>query len=586
MAGRSEMSDMTDMGSSESESVLGQDDSELALSGIRMLLNNGFEEAQALFDKYKNDSSLMHAGHSFVYFMTALISFEDEKLAEALKKLEETEKLCDTDSGIFKSLKKKLKSKKKKEGEPTISIEDKIQRQVIVADSILYQGILIFTNQDISSYIKGGWYLRKAYKIYEKLHKDVNQLIAASKLKQSKSQNSLTSTGSAVSSDGPIDSNDNELTQDVLSRLLGAVNFGYGTFQLCISMVPPKILKLIEFLGFEGDREAGLAALDFTNHSKDMKAPLATLGLLWYHTVLRPFFALDGANEYDAGTHDAEVIIAEKESEFENSALFLFFRGRIQRLRKKTDESLELYRRALEAAKGQKELELMNLYEIGWCNIMKLNWRDSLGAFTRLKDETKWSKCYYTYLMGVSLGAMGDVKGAKDTLKDVPGLLKKKNNQIEAFVSRRAEKMKKNPPTQEICRLLSLELIFLWHALPTCTEAELKPFLDVCDMQTDKNVFHLKCLLEGAIYKELGQDEYALQCLDESLARHQGMKDDNHVPAFALYEIASIKMKSPETKGKAKDLLQKIKDNYKDYDFENRLTVRVNNALKQLKTSG
>ncbi|OPL21419.1 hypothetical protein AM593_08312, partial [Mytilus galloprovincialis] len=90
-------------------------------------------------------------------------------------------------------------------------------------------------------------------------------------------------------------------------------------------------------------------------------------------------------------------------------------------------------------------------------------------------------------------------------------LLKKKNNQIEAFVSRRAEKMKKNPPTQEICRLLSLELIFLWHALPTCTEDELKPFLDVCDMQTDKNVFHLKCLLEGAIYKELGQDEYALQ---------------------------------------------------------------------------
>jgi hypothetical protein len=32
---------------------------------------------------------------------------------------------------------------------------------------------------------------------------------------------------------------------------------------------------------------------------------------------------------------------------------------------KKTDESLELYRQALEAAKGQKELELMNLYEIG-----------------------------------------------------------------------------------------------------------------------------------------------------------------------------------------------------------------------------
>jgi hypothetical protein len=170
-----------------------------------------------------------------------------------------------------------------------------------VADSILYQGILVFTNQDITSYIKGGWYLRKAYKIYEKLHKEVNQLIGNLKLKKSKSQNCLSSTGSGVMIDGPIDSNDNELTEDVLSRLLGAVNFGYGTFQLCISMVPPKILKLIEFLGFEGDGVAGLAALESTSQSKDMKGPLATLGLLWYHTVLRPFFALDGANDYNAG---------------------------------------------------------------------------------------------------------------------------------------------------------------------------------------------------------------------------------------------------------------------------------------------
>lgn len=42
-------------------------------------------------------------------------------------------------------------------------------------------------------------------------------------------------------------------------------------------------------------------------------------------------------------------------------------------------------------------------------------------------------------------------------------------------------------------------------------------------------------------------------------------------------------MRKPETAGKAKQLLQQIKDNYKDYDFENRLTVRVNNALKALK---
>ena len=109
----------------------------------------------------------------------------------------------------------------------------------------------------------------------------MNQLMANSKLKQSKSQSSISSSNSGAVSDGPIDSNDNELTEDVLSRLLAAVNFGYGTFQLCISMVPPKILKLIEFLGFDGDRQIGLEALNCTSHSRDMQAPLATLGLLW-----------------------------------------------------------------------------------------------------------------------------------------------------------------------------------------------------------------------------------------------------------------------------------------------------------------
>ena len=175
-------------------------------------------------------------------------------------------------------------------------MEDKIQRQVIVGDSLLYQAILVFTGQDIPSYVKGGWLLRRAWKIYEKLYKEVTQLREKPKMKQQDSQSSLSN-----SSDGVIDGNENQIPPEVLDRLQGAVNFGYGTFQICISMIPPKIIKIIEFLGFEGDRSHGLEALQYTCDSTDMKAPLATLGLLWYHTVLRPFFALDGANDYVAG---------------------------------------------------------------------------------------------------------------------------------------------------------------------------------------------------------------------------------------------------------------------------------------------
>lgn len=557
------------------------DDIQLARDGISKLLNNKFDEASKLFESHKEESPLMHAGYSFVYFMQGLMSFEEELMDKALKALEETEKRCEVGNSFMKSLKKKF-SKKKKEG-PQISVEERIQRQVIVGDSLLYQAILVFTGQDIPSYIKGGWLLRKAWKIYEKLHKEVKMLRENPKMKKSSSKGSIQSNSNSVSSDGPIDGNDNEIPKEVLDRLQGAVNFGYGTFQICISMIPPKILKIIEFLGFEGDRAIGLESLNYTSDSEAMNAPLATLGLLWYHTVLRPFFALDGANRYDAGCDEAERLIETKQDHFPNSCLFLFFRGRIHRLRQQTELSLKMYSDAYKAADGQKELELMCLYEIGWCQMMKLNWREALAAFTRLRKETKWSKCYYTYMEAVCLGGMGDIKAAYELFKEVPGLLKKKNNQIEMYVYRRSEKMKKNPPTQEFCRLLTLELIFLWHALPTLTKEELRPYLDVCDMQTDAKVFHVKCLMEGAIFSQLGEEEMALRCLDEALARHSGRKEDLHIPPFAMFEMASIYMKKPQTLGKAKALLSDIKDKHKDYDFENRLVVRVNNALKQMK---
>lgn len=224
---------------------------------------------------------------------------------------------------------------------------------MIVADSVLYQAILTFINQDIPSYIKGGWHLRKAWKIYDKLHREISTLKEKmSELKMQELAASIPEHGSSVDAnhgfqDAVVSHTETEfnsppplatssaatipnssptpqqpqtpnsavaasepngnvtdgagLSEETLARLLGAVNFGYGTFQLCMSMVPPKILKLIEFLGFEGEREVGLACLDYTSRSKDMKAPLATLSLLWYHTVLRPFFALDGANNYCGG---------------------------------------------------------------------------------------------------------------------------------------------------------------------------------------------------------------------------------------------------------------------------------------------
>ena len=56
------------------------------------------------------------------------------------------------------------------------------------------------------------------------------------------------------------------------------------------------------------------------------------IGLLWYHTIVRPFFALDGEDD-GAGADEAERLLAQAEGKYPNSALFLYFKGKILYLR-------------------------------------------------------------------------------------------------------------------------------------------------------------------------------------------------------------------------------------------------------------
>lgn len=82
---------------------------------------------------------------------------------------------------------------------------------------------------------------------------------------------------------------ENAVTVEALDRLKGSVSFGYGLFHLCISMVPPHLLKIINLLGFPGDRLQGLSSLMYASESKDMKAPLAT----WVGSIGVIFYSVD-----------------------------------------------------------------------------------------------------------------------------------------------------------------------------------------------------------------------------------------------------------------------------------------------------
>ncbi|XP_071390075.1 tetratricopeptide repeat protein 39C-like [Centroberyx affinis] len=348
------------------------------------------------------------------------------------------------------------------------------------------------------------------------------------------------------------------ISPEALDRLKGSVSFGYGLFHLCISMVPPHLLKIVNLLGFPSDRLQGLSALTYANESKDMKAPLATLALLWYHTVVQPFFALDGTDT-QAGLMEAKSILQQREAVYPNSSLFMFFKGRVQRLECQINSALTSFNDALDLATDQREIQHVCLYEIGWCSMIELSFRDAYRAFERLKTESRWSQCYYAYLTGVCQGATGDLEGAAAVFKDVQRLFKCKNNQIELFSMKRAEKLRNPSPSKELCILAVIEILYLWKALPNCSTSKLQTMTQVLQGIDDASCAGLKNLLLGAINKCLHNIKDAIQHFHLAARDEVGRLSNSYVQPYSCYELGCVLLDIPESAGKGQMLMLQAK---------------------------
>jgi len=136
--------------------------------------------------------------------------------------------------------------------------------------------MLTIIKQELSGLLSAGLLLRKAWKLYEKLHSELFDLYRSKDSNAEKDYGSKPEDNIMIQFETPngiktdddddddelsfksFDSTSNnandELSLYTIKRLLGAVSFGYGLFQIALSFVPPKIMKLIKFLGFEGDR--------------------------------------------------------------------------------------------------------------------------------------------------------------------------------------------------------------------------------------------------------------------------------------------------------------------------------------------
>jgi tetratricopeptide (TPR) repeat protein len=210
----------------------------------------------------------------------------------------------------------------------------------------------------------------------------------SSSQKLSKSQHSINHEARYFSTKNhllPVVPSDIVTFKTELLRLRGAIYFGFGAIQLAFSFLPSH-LKVINFLGYEGDEHVAINCLLQAKNSTDFRSVLAVIALLWYYLVLVPFFSLEHS-DLSKEIQTATEILNENE-QLDQSALFLYFSGRRQRLKKKIHYAVMHYDAAIRQKTIPRELKIHVMYELGVCLLIQLNYHDAMHYFNELKWVT------------------------------------------------------------------------------------------------------------------------------------------------------------------------------------------------------
>uniref|UniRef100_A0A3Q0SFK9 Tetratricopeptide repeat domain 39C n=1 Tax=Amphilophus citrinellus TaxID=61819 RepID=A0A3Q0SFK9_AMPCI len=237
--------------------------------------------------------------------------------------------------------------------------------------------------------------------------------------------------------------------------------------------------------------------------------------------------------------------------------------------------ALTSFSSALDLASDQREIQHVCLYEIGWCSMIELNYSEAYRAFDRLATESRWSQCYYAYLTGGNHVTEPQVIWRELLPFSRIGY---------ATASFSAEKLRSSSLFKELCILSVIEILYLWKALPNCSNAKLQTMIQGTGID-DASCEGLKNLLLGAISKCLNNTKDAIQYFHLAARDEVGCLSNSYVQPYSCYELACVLLNSPESAGKGRMLMLQAKEDYAGYDFENRLHVRIHSALASIKAS-
>ncbi|XP_029396210.1 tetratricopeptide repeat protein 39A isoform X3 [Mus pahari] len=402
------------------------------MTALDLFLTNQFSEALSYLKPRTKESMYHSLTYATILEMQAMMTFDPQDILLAGNMMKEAQSLCQrhrrkssmTDS--FSNLVHR----------PTIDqfTEEEIHAEVCYAECLLQRAALTFLqDENMVSFIKGGIKVRNSYQTY----KELDSLVQSSQYSKGESHR----------------------------HFEGGVKLGVGAFNLTLSMLPTRILRLLEFVGFSGNKDYGLLQLEEGATGHSFRAVLCVMLLLCYHTFLT--FVLGTGN---VNIEEAEKLLKPYLNRYPKGAIFLFFAGRIEAIKGNIDAAVRRFEECCEAQQHWKQFHHMCYWELMWCFTYKGQWKMAYFYADLLSKENSWSKATYIYMKAAYLSMFGkeDYKPFGDDevelFRAVPGLKLKiagKSLPTEKFAIRKSRRyLSPNPISLPVP---ALEMMYIWN---------------------------------------------------------------------------------------------------------------------------
>ncbi|XP_076004142.1 tetratricopeptide repeat protein 39B-like [Genypterus blacodes] len=532
---------------------------------LNLFLNNKFADSLELLRPWKSRSMYHAMGYSSMLVMQAGMTFDPNDMDSAMKSLRESLQICEKfrkKTGIVETITNLWYQ------QPYQHLtEEDMHAELCYAEVLLQKAALTFLDESIIGFIKGGMRIRNSYQIF----KDCQAIASVA--------------------------SDEDKSKATYTHFRGGVSMGIGSFNLMLSLLPPRVIRLMEFLGFSGDREMGLLELREGAAGGSLRSILSTLTLLMFHLYITVILGTG-----DVNLAECEALLKPYVEKFPNGALMLFYTARIALLKGNFTFAQQKFLACIAAQQEWRQIHHLCYWELMWAYSFEQNWREAYHYADLLCKESKWSQAIYVYQKAAILCMLPEEEvnelgeNVADLFKQVDGLrlrIAGKSIPTEKFAAKKAQRYSSPKPVKLV--VPALEMMYMWNGFtvvgkrPALTESILTTLEEAEEQLRDEpnpSEYHLEdqCviqLLKGLCLRQLGRQVQAELCFTHILSSENDLKPDNYLVPFTMYELGLLYMQQGDIE-KAATLMENIKMNYKDYNLESRLHFRIHAAMNAM----